>query len=124
RAGFFASARRALAPGGRVALAIAESLETFDGEADLPPPDVGEAGGRRFVSQPTAVRETEAGVRIERLRQIAGENHAEQDVIVLARVSASTLHAEGAAAGLRPLPSRHVDATDAHVGSEVVMLGG
>ena len=43
RAGFFASARRALAPGGLVALAIATEMETF-GDGEVPPPDVGFSG--------------------------------------------------------------------------------
>jgi SAM-dependent methyltransferase len=123
RAGFFASARRAIAPGGIVALAIADDLEDFDGDADLPRPDVGEVGGLRYVSQPTAVRATADRVRIERLRRIAGEP-AEPNVIVLARVSAEALHAEGAAAGLRGEPSIRVAATEEHVGSEVVVLRG
>jgi len=56
RSGFFASARRSLTPGGRVAVAIATGLEAFDGAAALPFPDLGEAGGYRFISQPVAIR--------------------------------------------------------------------
>ncbi len=123
RAGFFASARRALAPGGLLALAIAGELEDFEGHAAMPAPDVGEAGGRRYVSQPTAVRNTAEGLRIERLRQVAGEPD-DANVIVLAPVTAESLHAEGAAAGLRAAPSRWVAATADHVGSEVVILRG
>jgi SAM-dependent methyltransferase len=124
RAGFFASARRALAPGGLVALAIADALDGFDTDADRPEPDVREVDGRRFVSQPTAVRPTADGVRIERLRRLEGAATAEQDVIVLARVSVASLSAEGAAAGLEPEPPRRVRATAEHVGSEVVLLRG
>jgi SAM-dependent methyltransferase len=127
RAGFFASARRAVAPGGLVALAIADALEDFDEAAEMPAPDVGEHDGWRFVSQPTAVREVDGGVRIERLREViapGGERTAEEDVVVLAAVSAAELAAEGAAAGLRPLPTRRIAPTDEHVGSEVVVLRG
>ena len=46
RDGFFASARRALVPGGRVAVAIATDLEPYDGAPPLPPPDLG--AGRRL----------------------------------------------------------------------------
>ena len=67
RRGFFASARRAVAPGGLVALAITERLEPFEGEIELPQPDTGEADGWRYLSQPTAVREAADGMRIERL---------------------------------------------------------
>jgi SAM-dependent methyltransferase len=127
RAGFFASARRAVRPGGLVALAIADALEGFEDGADLPAPDVGDANGWRYVSQPTAVREVQDGARIERLRHAIapdGTRTTEQDVIVLAAVTAGQLEAEGAAAGLTPEPARRIDATAEHVGSTVVLLRG
>jgi SAM-dependent methyltransferase len=127
RAGFFASARRAVAPGGLVALAIADALEGFEDDAEMPLPDVGEIEGWRFVSQPTAVREIGGGVRIERLRQTiapGGERTSEQDVVVLVAVTAAELAAEGAAAGLRPESVRYVEPTADHVGAEVVILRG
>jgi SAM-dependent methyltransferase len=121
RAGFFASARRALAPGGLLALAIANELEPF-GDGEVPPPDVGERNGTRYVSQPTAVRAIPGGTRIERLRHVIPPGTTEQNVIVLATVSADSLAAE--AAGLHPEPTRHIDPTPDHVGSEVVLLRG
>lgn len=126
RAGFFASARRALAPGGLVALAIAEALESFE-NPEMPLPDTGEAGGWRYVSQPTAVRRVHGGMRIERLRHTiapGGERSSAEDVVVLAAVSAAELEREGAAVGLRALPGRSVEPTDDHVGSAVVLLRG
>ncbi len=123
RAGFFASARRAVAPGGVVALAIATQMETF-GDGDVPPPDVGESDGTRYVSQPTAVREIPGGTRIERLRRVIPPGTVEHDVIVLATVTADSVAAEGAAAGLRPEPARQIEPTLDHVGSEVVLLRG
>jgi len=126
RAAFFACARRAVAPGGLVAVAIADALEGFEELAEMPRPDIGEADGWRFVSQPTAVRELDDGfVCIERLRHTispAGECTTEEDVVVLARVSTAQLDAEGVGAGLRPEPARHVDATAEHVAAEVVVL--
>jgi SAM-dependent methyltransferase len=127
RAGFFASARRAVTPGGLVALAIAEELESFEDGTLMPLPDVEERDGWRYVSQPTAVRERPEGTRIERLRHTiapGGERSSEEDVIVLARLTADGLIAEGAAAGLRPEPTRQIEPTDDHVGSEVVILRG
>ena len=127
RAAFFASARRAVAPGGLVALAIAEELERFEEVVDLPAPDAAEVDGWRFLSQPTAVREVAEGTRIERLRHAiapGGERSVEHDVVLLARVSAAGLEAEGAAAGLLPEPARHIAPTAEHVGSEVVLLRG
>ena len=72
REGFFASARRALLPGGLVAAAIMipDALEAFDEHAALPTPDVGEADGLQYLSQPVAVRERPGAVRIERIRQV------------------------------------------------------
>jgi SAM-dependent methyltransferase len=123
RAGFFACARRALAPGGLVALAITADLEPFEG-TELPPPDAAEHSGTRFVSQPTAVRAVPGGTRIERLRRTIPPGTTEHDVIVLAAVDADQLAAEGAAAGLEPAGVRSIAATPEHVGSEVVLLRG
>ena len=125
RAGFFRCARRAVRRGGLVALAIAAELEPFEG-SELPPPDVAESEGRRFVSQPTAVRAVPGGTRIERLRHVmsGGKHVTEYDVIVLAAVSADEVAAEGAAAGLEPAETRYIEPTVDHVGSEVVLLRG
>jgi len=125
RAGFFASARRALAPGGVAALALAEAPKPFAAPGELPLPDVGERDGWRFVSQPVAIRLGEAAWRIERVRRLVapdGSRTAEDDMVELAALTADCLAAEGAACGLRPEPARHVDQTDDHVGSEVVVL--
>jgi SAM-dependent methyltransferase len=127
RRGFFASARRALAPRGLVALAIADELETFDGEVELPPPDAAEIDGWRFLSQPTAVRPVSGGTRIERLRHTiapGGERTTEPDAITLAGVTVAGLHAEGMAAGLRPSGALEIRPTAEHVGSKVVLLRG
>lgn len=127
REGFFASARRAVADGGLVALAIAERLEPFEAEIELPPPDTGEAEGWRFLSQPTAVREVAEGMRIERLRHAfgpAGERATEPNAIVLAPVTAGELIVEGEAAGLHRHDTLHIAPTPEHVGSEVVVLRG
>ena len=127
RRGFFASARRAVAPGGLVALAIAEQLEPFEAEIELPPPDAAEVDGWRFLSQPTAVREVLDGMRIERLRHTigpAGERATEPNTIVLAPVTAEGLIEEGEAAGLQRHATLHIAPTPEHVGSEVVVLRG
>jgi SAM-dependent methyltransferase len=127
RRGFFASARRAVGPGGLVALAITERLEPFETEVELPAPDTGEADGWRFLSQPTAVRELPGAMRIERLRHTIGpdgERSSEPNVIELAAVTAEGLIEEGEAAGLRRHATLHVAPTREHVGSEVVVLGG
>jgi SAM-dependent methyltransferase len=127
RAGFLASARRAVVPGGLVALAIATELETFDAAGGLPSPDVASHAGTRFVSQPTAVLSIPGATRIERLRHTIrpdGRRSTAHDVIELAAVSARELEQEGAAAGLQPEPARTIGPTPEHVGSEVVLLRG
>jgi SAM-dependent methyltransferase len=129
RSGFLAAARDHLAAGGLLALAISARLEAFDGAgALLPAPDVGEAGGWRFESQPTAVRLGPRVVRIERVRRSIPPGGApveeRDDVIDLAHVDVAGLEGEGRAAGLVPEPARHIAPTEEHVGSEVVLLRG
>jgi SAM-dependent methyltransferase len=127
RDGFFASAARALVPGGLVAAAIADGLEAFDEQAPLPFPDVGEQDGRQFLSQPVAVRELPGAVRIERIRQIVepdGERSSADDVIELRRVDPESLAEEAARHGLRAEPPLDIAPTDEHVGATVVMLRG
>jgi SAM-dependent methyltransferase len=127
RAGFLAAARRHLAPGGRVAMAIADALEGYEEGTHLPLPDLGDRDGWRFVSQPVAVRAVEGGVQIERIRQAVAPDlvrSTEPDSVVLAHLTVESLEAEGRAAGLEPEPAREVPDTDEHVGSEVVILRG
>jgi SAM-dependent methyltransferase len=127
RAGFFASARRALAPGGLVAAALADAPEPFEPPGDLPFPDVTVRHGRRFVSQPVAIRLAGDVWRIERARQTIapdGTRTTEDDVVELAAITPEELLEEGRAAGLTPEGVRLVEPTDDHVGSEVVLLRG
>jgi SAM-dependent methyltransferase len=125
RGGFFASAKRALVPGGRLALAIATGLETFDDPLSLPFPDIGEAGGFRYVSQPVAIRLEDHGVRIERIRQLIapdGTRESTPDEVHLATVTPAMLAEEAAEHGLQAEELRHIPETPEHVGSEVVIM--
>jgi len=130
RLAFLRAARRHLAPRGLVALALADDLEGFDGEAGapiLPTPDTGDRDGWRFASQPVAVRELRDRARIERVRYAlapGGERSVERDAIELAAVGVPALEAEGRAAGLTPEPARRIAPTREHVGSQVVLLRG
>ena len=127
RGRFFASARRALVPGGLVAAAIADELEPFEEQSALPAPDVCEADGLRYLSQPVAVRERPGAVRIERIRQVVspdGTRTSEDDVIELRTLSADGVAAEAAPHGLSGEPPLEIPATFEHVGSTVVMLRG
>ena len=127
RGGFFASARRALLPGGLVGAAIADELEPFEEQSPLPTPDVGEADGLRYLSQPVAVRERPGSVRIERIRQVVspdGSRTSEDDVIELRTLSVEGLAVEAEPHGLTAEAPLEVPATLEHVGSTVVMLRG
>jgi SAM-dependent methyltransferase len=128
RARFLACARAHLAAGGVLAAAIADALEAFDDQRTEPPlPDVREIDGTLYASRPVAVRDHGEQVAIERIRETvdrAGRRTAEGDVVLLDRVDAATLEAEGRAAGLEPLPRRNVPETHEYVGSQVVLLRG
>lgn len=128
RAGFLRCVAAHLAPGGLMAAALADALDGFDAEHTEPPlPDIVEVDGWVHVSQPVAVRPGPTGVTIERIRQSVspdGRRSAEGDAIHLDALTADQLAAEGVAAGLRDGGRLRVEATDEHVGSEVVVLRG
>lgn len=128
RAAFLHSVAAHLAPGGLLAASLADAMDGFDAEHTEPPlPDIVERDGWVYVSQPVAVRPGPAGISIERIRQIvspAGRRTAEGDEIHLDTLDGDTLAAEGVAAGLRDAGRRRIEATEEHVGSEVVLLRG
>jgi len=128
RAAFLRCAREHLVPGGLVAAALADALESFDAETDgLPEPDRAEIEGVRYASLPLAVVDEGDRAAIHRLRQVAppgGPAAETTDVIRLDRVSAGEVEAEATAAGLAAEPARRIAATEEYVGSAVVMLRG
>jgi SAM-dependent methyltransferase len=128
RLGFLRSAAAHVAPGGLVAIALADALECFDGEHILlPVPDTLFVDSTLYSSQPVALRDHGATVAIERIRQIVhadGRRNATDDVLHLDRVSIDDVEREGRAAGLTPLLARIIAATEEHVGTSVVMLRG
>jgi ubiquinone/menaquinone biosynthesis C-methylase UbiE len=127
RDGFFASARRALVPGGRVAIAIATELDPYDGAPPLPVPDFGESGGSTYISQPVAIRVYDDYVEIERIRQIVsatGERTSAGDLIRLSVVTPGELAEEAAVHGLEAEELLHIAETPEHVASQVVVFRG
>ena len=128
RAAFLRCAGAALAPGGLLAIALADALESFDSDSDLlPTPDMREVDGVLFASRPLAVVDEGATAAIHRLREVvdrAGERSEQTDVVRLDRVDAETLEQEATAAGFTPAGRRAIPATDDYVGSTVVMLRG
>jgi SAM-dependent methyltransferase len=128
RHGFLHSARAHVAPRGLVAIALVDTLETFDDEhALLPLPDQLVLDGALYSSQPVALRDHGDTVAIERLRQILtadGRRSASPDILHLDRVAIEQVEAEGRAAGLEVLPGRIIGETEEHVGTSVVLLRG
>lgn len=123
--GFVASCAAHLAPGGKVAVALANPPE-YEGEVK-PLPDMREADGWLWSSQPVAVRRAPTGMVIQRTRETvspAGERTVEANEILLTATRPEDLEAAGARHGLRPLPRLLIAETDDYVGSEVVVLGG
>ncbi len=126
---FLAAARRHLRPGGAVAIAIAELLETYEVVDGMPAPlpDLREEDGVVYSSQPIAVRADRDGFVLERRRETvsrAGERTVEQDLIHLDLLTVEDLEREGSAAGLEPAQREHVRETADYSGSEVVILRG
>lgn len=113
----------ALRPGGLLVAAIVEDLPRGDG---LPPlPDVREVDGWVYSSLPVAAVTAGGQIVLRRLRQTVsptGELRDEEDEIVLQTFSTEELEAEAATAGLLPAGRRVIPATEAHVGSTVVLL--
>jgi SAM-dependent methyltransferase len=123
RGAFLRTAARHLRPGGAVAAALADALDSFDGASDgLPEPDVATVDGLTYSSLPLAVVDEGDHAAIHRLRQVNGLE--EHDVIRLARVSPAEVAGEAEAAGLTAEAARRIPATDVYVGSTVVVLRG
>jgi SAM-dependent methyltransferase len=118
--------RSHLAPAGRLAAALADPMEGFDGEVvALPLPDMGEHDGWVYSSQPVAVHREQGITVIERTRQRVAPNGRRTeatDLVHLDVLDAAQLEREAAPHRLRALPRRRVPATEEHVGSEIVLL--
>lgn len=115
-----------LAPGGLVAIALADPFEGIPAGAMLPPlPDVLEVGGWVLSSTPIAVRAMDGVVAIDRARAAvspAGELTEQPTTIMLDDVDPRFLERQGTEAGYTVLPSGWVPETRDYVGSTVVML--
>jgi SAM-dependent methyltransferase len=114
-----------LAPGGLAAFAIVESMpEPADNASPLP--DTREVDGWVYSSLPVDTQVDDKAIRVRRLRQTVspqGEFGEELHEVTLRRLGAGTLEAEAKDASLVPAGRRAVPATDAHVGSTVVLFG-
>jgi SAM-dependent methyltransferase len=128
RGRFLARVREHLAPGGLLAVALADALEAFDEEHDQPPrPDLREVGGVVYASRPVRVRDLGDRAAIDRVRQIVaidGTLTTVDNVVELDRLEPDELEDEAVAFGLRAEPHRRIPQTLEYVGSTVVMLRG
>jgi SAM-dependent methyltransferase len=122
-----ASVRRHLRrPGGVAALAIVERMpEPVPGPPPLP--DVRELGGWVYSSLPLDAIAGDDAIAVRRLRQTVSPDGSLSDELDEVRIEALTaggLEREAAAAGLVTTGRRDVPATDAHVGSTVILVEG
>ncbi|HWW68033.1 MAG TPA: methyltransferase domain-containing protein [Solirubrobacterales bacterium] len=115
-----------LRPGGQAAVAIVEKVPDAAGQTGGPPiPDAREVNGWVYSSLPIDTGLDADAIVVRRLRQTVspdGELSDEVDETRLWRFSAEALECEAVEAGLAPVGHREIPATDAHVGSTVVLL--
>jgi SAM-dependent methyltransferase len=126
RTAFLRCALAHLAPGGRVAAALADAMDCFDAEHAIPPPpDAREVAGVRYASQLLTVVDEAGRAAIRRRREVTGpdgRHEAEEVVVHLDRVSADEVAAEASRLGFSVEPHRHIPETDRYLGSTVVVL--
>jgi len=116
-----------LRPGGLFAAAIVDGVPTAaEGETWEPPlPDAREIDGWVHSSLPLESGIDGERIVVRRLRQVvspAGDLSENVDETELWALTADGLEDEARAAGLRPAGRRKLAATDAHVGSTVVLM--
>jgi SAM-dependent methyltransferase len=115
---------RHLRSGRALAVAIVDPAPASAG-AGLPLPDARELDGWIYSSLPLDVTIDGEQIVVRRLRQKvspAGDLTEDIDEVRLQVLAADTLEAEAEDAGMRPIGRREIAATDAHVGSTVVLL--
>jgi SAM-dependent methyltransferase len=112
--------------GAYAAFAIVEEMPAAFPEGALPPlPDVRQIEGWIYSSLPLEPFLDEDSILLRRLRQTVdpdGNMSDELNEIELQVLSAETLEDEALEAGLQPAGRRQIPATEAHVGSTVVLL--
>ncbi len=121
-----ACALRNMRPGARAAFAIVEEMPAEFPEGALPAlPDVRQVEGWIYSSLPLEPAVDDGSIVLRRLRQTVdpdGNMTDELNEIELQVLSAGMLEDEALEAGLQPAGRRQIPATEAHVGSTVVLL--
>jgi SAM-dependent methyltransferase len=124
---FFGRAREALLQGGCLALAIADLSDEPAADGTPAAPDSLLVAGVQFSSQAVALHRRDQQIGIERRREIHGPDGSVQVLAAtdwIDAVAATTLEAEGAAAGLSVGARRQIPESDDYVGSTVVCFNG
>jgi SAM-dependent methyltransferase len=126
RAAFLRCGREQLEPGGLLVAALADALDCFDAEYDVPPPpDAREILGVRYVSRLLAVFDEGDRAAILRRREIIGPQRryeAYEAIVRLDRVSADEVADEALQLGFLAEPHMCVPETERYLGSTVVVL--
>jgi hypothetical protein len=105
-----------------VAAAVADAMDCFDAEHELPPPpDACEIDGVRYASRLLRVEDEGDRAALVRRREVAGRE-AEEVVVRLDRVSADEVAAEARTIGFARTGQLFVRETDDYLGSTVVVL--
>ncbi len=110
----------------KAAFAIVEEFPDSPPEGTLPPlPDVLQVDGWIYSSLPLESIVEPDWILLRRLRQVVapdGEMTEEMNEVELRTLSADKLEEEAADVGFKPIGRREIPATEAHVGSTVVLL--
>jgi hypothetical protein len=126
RGEFLRRALAHLAPGGRLAAALADAVDCFDDEHVVPPPAaVREVAGVRYASRLLAADDEGPRAALRRRREViepGGRRRGEDVVVRLDRVAPSEVEAEARAIGFAVRPRRSVPETERYLGSAVVVL--
>jgi SAM-dependent methyltransferase len=126
RAAFLLCALHHLEPAGRLAVALADAMECFDNEHDMPPPpDACKIGGVDYASHLTSVVEEDGRAAIHRRREVIGPGErydSVEAVVRLDRVRADEVAAEATQLGFLAEPCLSIPETEQYLGSTVVVL--
>jgi hypothetical protein len=126
RAAFLRRALDHLEPGGVLATALADAMDCFDEERDLPPPpDACEIAGVRYASHLISVVDEDGRAAIHRRREITRpteQSDSVEAVVRLDRVTAEEVAAEAAELGFLVEPPRFIPETEEYLGSTVIIL--
>ena len=126
RAAFLRCALEHLEPGGLLAAALADAMDCFDEDHDVPPPpDDREILGVRYASQLLGVVDDDGRAAIHRRREIVGAADrvdVKEVVVRLDRVSADEVATEARRLGFIAEPHLYIPQTEEYLGSTVVVL--